>query len=177
MNATRTNVTATTASRTTTPRTAGTSAHSVEQTTIRLGDRVLEVITWAPALDRRLERAGITREEHIATRVGFHTTALERQREEDAEAGTARPGAAPADRCRRIVERLAETTGEAWTFGYIGNLDHDRDDRAWYAFRPHPGRVGTSADRIGGHGTDELGRLADVLAGALRMAGMMAGRS
>lgn len=78
----------------------------------------------------------------------------------------------PADRCRYIVERIANITGEAWTFGYIGNVDRYGDGRGWYAFRPHPGRAGTAADRIGGHGTEDLDKLEHVLAGAYAMARM-----
>lgn len=70
-------------------------------------------------------------------------------------------------RCQRIVESLTETTGIEWTFGYIGNLDGRRDDRRWYAFAAHPGRVGTYADQIGGVSTKDLGKLADRLATVL----------
>ena len=46
------------------------------------------------------------------------------------------------------------------TFGYIGNCGVDRsgpfDDRSWYIFLPHPGRVGTYEDRIGGFRTSDL---------------------
>ena len=41
------------------------------------------------------------------------------------------------------------------TFGYIGNLEGRKDYRCWYVFLPHPGRVGTSADSIGGIATDD----------------------
>ncbi len=38
------------------------------------------------------------------------------------------------------------------TFGYIGNVGVYRsgpfDDRSWYVFLPHPGRVGTISDRV-----------------------------
>jgi hypothetical protein len=71
-------------------------------------------------------------------------------------------------RCQRIVESLRETTGEEWTFGYIGNLDGRRDDRLWFAFAPHPGRVGTDVDRIGGVHTRNLDQLAVTLAAVLR---------
>lgn len=77
------------------------------------------------------------------------------------------------ERCQRIVAAIAETTGEPWTFGYLGNCDHRRDDRAWYAFRPHPGRVGTYDDRIGGVRTDQLSDLVPTLSGALKMARML----
>ena len=76
------------------------------------------------------------------------------------------------DTCKRIVDRLTSLTGETWTFGYIGNCDNVRDDRTWFAFRPHPGRVGTPDDRIGGYRTDDLDKLALVLRGALSMARM-----
>jgi hypothetical protein len=38
------------------------------------------------------------------------------------------------------------------SYGYIGNVWHSpyQDDRVWYFFAPHPGRVGTYADRRGG---------------------------
>jgi hypothetical protein len=44
------------------------------------------------------------------------------------------------------------------TFGYIGNCDIDgrNDDRCWMVFLPHPGRVGTSDDRIGGFTTGSV---------------------
>ncbi len=74
------------------------------------------------------------------------------------------------DRCTTLVERLAEATGEAWTFGYIGNCGtgpYSFDDRSWFAFRPHPGRVGTHKDCIGGVPTAELDRLALKLTGIL----------
>jgi hypothetical protein len=87
-----------------------------------------------------------------------------------ATATTTRTTTAP--RCERLVQMIAEVTGEGWTFGYIGNVSHERDDRAWYAFRPHPGRVGTHADRIGGQSTADLAELADMVAGALAMARM-----
>ena len=48
------------------------------------------------------------------------------------------------------------------SFGYIGNVDRWGDDRSWYVFLPHPGRVGTMLDRVGGYSTD---RLPDMLAG------------
>jgi hypothetical protein len=80
----------------------------------------------------------------------------------------------PADVCRRRVATLAELTGAEWTFGYIGNVSGARDDRRWYAFAPHPGRVGTADDRIGGVPTEKLGDLATMLAGALALARVQA---
>jgi hypothetical protein len=75
------------------------------------------------------------------------------------------------ERCRLIVEQLAEETGIAFTFGYIGNLDHrGGDSRLWYAFAPHPGRVGKESDSIGGYRTAEIDRLVPYLAGALKLA-------
>lgn len=81
-----------------------------------------------------------------------------------------RPGAmTDSERCRRLVELIAEATGEEWTFGYIGNVDGAHDDRSWFAFRPHPGRVGTSDDRIGGHSTEDLDGLVEVLTDMARV--------
>lgn len=63
------------------------------------------------------------------------------------------------------------------TFGYIGNCGSDRsgrfDDRSWYIFLPHPGRVGDYSDRLGGYRTQDLGRMLeawDRLAAAAREA-------
>lgn len=42
------------------------------------------------------------------------------------------------------------------TFGYIGNLSGSRDDRRWMIFLPHPGRVGTYDDQVGGFETGSL---------------------
>lgn len=46
------------------------------------------------------------------------------------------------------------------TFGYLGNVGTDRngryDDRSWYVFLPHPGRVGTTNDSVGGFPTHRL---------------------
>lgn len=87
---------------------------------------------------------------------------------------TTRPRKTPLERCQRTVDLIAEATGEDWTFGYIGNVElSGRDDRAWYAFRPHPGRVGTHDDRIGGVRTDDLDSLLPTLMGALKMARML----
>jgi hypothetical protein len=41
------------------------------------------------------------------------------------------------------------------TFGYIGNLEYGRDDRLWFVFLPHAGRVGLETDRIGGFATGD----------------------
>lgn len=51
---------------------------------------------------------------------------------------------------------LGHKPGEGISFGYIGNIPvgaaqgSQHDDRAFYVFLPHPGRVGTYDDRIGG---------------------------
>jgi hypothetical protein len=67
--------------------------------------------------------------------------------------------AEPADPCARIrarIQRLADMLPDDVSFGYIGNCDGaGYDDRLWYLFLPHPGRVGTSLDRIGGFRTDD----------------------
>lgn len=61
---------------------------------------------------------------------------------------------------RKQVDELNELLGLAdadhrATFGYIGNCSPNggNDDRAWYVFLPHPGRVGTADDRLGGFST------------------------
>lgn len=83
----------------------------------------------------------------------------------------------PAQRCERLVEILDQLDPEVtWTFGYIGNLSHERDDRAWYAFASHPGRVGRSDDRIGGLPTENLDQLAERLAGAVTLARVFSAR-
>lgn len=81
------------------------------------------------------------------------------------------------ERIRRVAERLTEATGVKWTFGYIGNCDHTRDDRNWYLFAAHPGRVGSSADRIGGYATSDLPAFVPVAQGALSMALYLARQS
>ncbi len=82
------------------------------------------------------------------------------------------------DRCRDLTYRLAAETGLDFKFGYIGNVTYElpethprfRDDRLWMVFAPHPGRVGTDEDHIGGHRTEDLADLACVIATALRTA-------
>lgn len=58
----------------------------------------------------------------------------------------------------KITELKAEFP--SLSFGYIGNVGVDRsgpfDDRSWYVFLPHPGRVGTPADCVGGYRTANL---------------------
>jgi len=34
------------------------------------------------------------------------------------------------------------------TFGYIGNVEQWCDDRSWFVFLPHPGRVGRYNDSV-----------------------------
>lgn len=42
------------------------------------------------------------------------------------------------------------------SFGYIGNISIRGDESSWYVFLPHPGRPGTSEDRIGGFPSGDL---------------------
>ncbi len=47
------------------------------------------------------------------------------------------------------------------TVGYIGNgkltsNGWDLSDVRWFVFLPHPGRIGTEDDRVGGFDTDDL---------------------
>jgi hypothetical protein len=76
----------------------------------------------------------------------------------------------------RLVKALGEATGIPFSFGYIGNCEGTpgtpafRDDRSWFAFAAHPGRVGTHSDSIGGYATDSLDQLVPVLQGALALA-------
>lgn len=99
------------------------------------------------------------------------------------EDGGERPGTTTAtydrviDCIKRQVAKLNEALGlpadEGATFGYIGGIDGLRDDRKYYVFLPHPGRMGTSTDLVGGfaHG-DEAGAraLACTLGGMLTLA-------
>lgn len=55
------------------------------------------------------------------------------------------------------------------TIGYIGNCSvasdvrvSAHDDRSWYIFLPHPGRVGTREDSLGGFPTEDRGKLAGI---------------
>lgn len=78
------------------------------------------------------------------------------------------------DSIKRIMIKLNEVIGAGATFGYIGNLDERfGDDRSWYVFLPHPGRVGTTEDRFGGFSTGDIEgarRTLTELSGALTMA-------
>ncbi len=50
------------------------------------------------------------------------------------------------------------------TYGYIGNITADGDERTWFVFLPHPGREGGLDDRLGGHATDDLDGMLRTLA-------------
>lgn len=88
--------------------------------------------------------------------------------------------AALVSACERLVKLLSDRTGIAFTFGYLGNTyglegtPRYQDDRRWYAFAAHPGRVGTHKDSIGGVRTDDLGHLITLLQGALELTTVMA---
>lgn len=76
----------------------------------------------------------------------------------------------------RVLGKLNEVIWwgkDCATFGYIGNLDaRFGDDRCWYVFLPHPGRVGTEDDRLGGFSTGDIDgarRTLNELSGALTM--------
>lgn len=79
------------------------------------------------------------------------------------------------DACQRLIEVLNKNTSIVWSFGYLGNCSGMEgtpafdDDRFWYAFASHPGRVGTASDRIGGFATSDLDRLVGVLQGAVAL--------
>ena len=89
------------------------------------------------------------------------------------------PASTPTDKaraaCERMVKVLSDRTGIAWSFGYLGNVSGlpgtplYRDDRSWYAFAAHPGRVGTHKDSIGGVATADLPTLVTMLQGALAL--------
>lgn len=78
------------------------------------------------------------------------------------------------DYINRLVALLSEKTGIAFTFGYVGNTygipdtPAYRDDRIYYVFAPHPGRVGTSRDSIGG--VSDPADLIPILRGAVALA-------
>ncbi len=53
---------------------------------------------------------------------------------------------------------------EGVSIGYIGNCSRDFDDRSWMIFLPHPERIGTAADHIGGYPSSKRSKLvADAL--------------
>lgn len=64
----------------------------------------------------------------------------------------------------RFDRMMKATLPEGWSYGYIGNVDHKTDDRAWFIFAPHPGRVGTPKDRIGGFSTEDRHKLTGLAA-------------
>jgi len=70
---------------------------------------------------------------------------------EQIEARTARLFAAAQDSIKAIP---------GVSIGYIGNCSASYDDRSWMIFLPHPGRVGTSGDSLGGFATADRGKLA-----------------
>lgn len=84
------------------------------------------------------------------------------------------------DRITRLVDQLNEALGltgseHRVTYGYLGN-DLDID---WFVFLPHPGRVGTYADRMGGHRTNDVDAARttlSLLAGAVTLARWQAAR-
>jgi len=101
-------------------------------------------------------------------------------------------------RIKRLVDELNKVMGyevselssgyskDGLSFGYIGNLvtgaseGSEGDDRSHMVFLPHPNRVGTTSDRIGGFSFGDLdgarGTLSQV-AGALRFANWQKGRA
>ena len=80
------------------------------------------------------------------------------------------------ERLNRMVKLLSDRTGIEFTLGYIGNCSGFpdspmyQDDRYWYVFAPHPGRVGKHHDSIGGVRTEQLQDLLVILRGALDLA-------
>lgn len=76
------------------------------------------------------------------------------------------------------VDKLNSIVGGGVTFGYIGNCDvNGRNDyRTWMVFLPHPGRVGTHDDHLGGFSTGNAEGAWNTAA-QLRGAIIMAGRS
>lgn len=56
------------------------------------------------------------------------------------------------------LNTLLGVTEHKVTFGYVGNVNANgtNDQRAWMVFFPHPGRVGTAADRVGSFPTGSL---------------------
>jgi len=72
--------------------------------------------------------------------------------------------AASNDRMYDEAEALIRPI-EGVSIGYIGNVSTlhkagvPMDDRAWYIFLPHPGRVGQREDSLGGYPTEERGKL------------------
>lgn len=88
-----------------------------------------------------------------------------------------------AARLDKVAGLLSEALGADVRCGYIGNCSGIpdtpawRDDRSWSIFLPHPGRVGTDADRIGCVRTEDLAELLPLAAAALKLARWNAARS
>jgi hypothetical protein len=80
------------------------------------------------------------------------------------------------ERLDRQAVRLTEATGIKWTVGYIGNVGRAGDDRSWFLFAEHEGRVGTRDDSIGGVRTVDLELLASLAAGAVALARVLQSR-
>lgn len=87
-------------------------------------------------------------------------------------------------RAERISELLTERTGVEFTFGYIGNVNSYqpgthayRDDRLWYFFAAHPGRIGDHRDHIGGYHTADLEELLTEARGVLQMLTILSTRN
>jgi hypothetical protein len=80
----------------------------------------------------------------------------------------------PEQSCQHLVGLLTKHTRIEWSFGYLGNTygipdtPAYRDDRFWYAFAAHPGRVGTKHDSIGGY--RDPADLVPLLMGAVQLA-------
>jgi hypothetical protein len=56
----------------------------------------------------------------------------------------------------RVKQLAVELPGV--TFGYIGNVEGNWDDRCWMVFLPHPGRVGKDGDAVRLGATKDLDR-------------------
>lgn len=62
-------------------------------------------------------------------------------------------------RAEEVVKTL-----DGVSLGYIGNVYSDgTDDRSWFIFLPHPGRIGEAEDRIGGFDTSDRAKLLPLL--------------
>lgn len=67
---------------------------------------------------------------------------------------------------KRADDFLRTKMPAGFSSGYIGNCSSGAnpvDDRSWFIFRDHPGRVGTSADSLGGFPTAERYKLMGIL--------------
>lgn len=80
----------------------------------------------------------------------------------DSEAASLEAARIREERFNRQMKRLLP---EGWTWGYIGNLERGNDDRSWFIFVPHPGRVGQAEDRIGGFTTENRHLLLQIAVG------------